>query len=224
MEIRGKVGGSLEGDWKGMMRAWIYDRLILGLTAEWYRAVLSRVPEEAAILDVGIGTAGALVANADLVKAKELQITGIDIDADYIRRARERIAASSTEGRITALVQSVYDHQGGPYDVVYFSASFMLLPEPERALRHCCTLLRPGGRLFFTQTIQLRPSRVMEKLKPVLKRFTSIDFGRVTYEESFRQEIQNAGLVLEDWQVLKHQGPRAACLAVARPEATEESQ
>ena len=94
-------------------------------------------------------------------------------------------------------------------------ASLMLLPEPERALRHCAALLNPGGRLYFTQTIQLRPSRGMEWLKPMLKRLTSIDFGRVTYEDAFKAQLDAAGLRLEEFTVLSRHGSRASCLAVA---------
>jgi len=50
------------------VRAWIYDRAILPLTASWYAEVLGRVPERARLLDVGIGTGGALVAHAELVR------------------------------------------------------------------------------------------------------------------------------------------------------------
>jgi len=56
------------------VRAWIYDRAILPLTASWYAEVLGRVPERARLLDVGIGTGGALVAHAELVRAKRLRI------------------------------------------------------------------------------------------------------------------------------------------------------
>nr|WP_299380052.1 class I SAM-dependent methyltransferase [uncultured Halomonas sp.] len=198
------------------MRSFIYDTLILKLTSRWYAQVLERVPEGAAVLDVGIGTAGALVANAEVVKRKRLHVTGIDIDADYMDSARRRLEASSLADYTEVRLESVYDHQGGPYDAVYFSASFMLLPEPDRALRHCLKLLRPGGRIFFTQTIQKRPSRWMERLKPVLKRVTSIDFGRVTYEEAFKAQLRAAGLALEEFVFLSHHGNRASCLAVAR--------
>ncbi len=199
-----------------MIRSLVYDTLILDLTSRWYAQVLRRMPEEAAVLDVGIGTAGALLANADLVTQKKLQVTGIDIDADYIERARTRIADSPLASRVEAHLESVHDHRGGPYDAVYFSASFMLLPEPERALRHCSALLKPGGRIYFTQTIQQRPSRVMEALKPMLRRLTSIDFGRVTYEEDFREQIRGADLELEEFTILGRSGNRAYCLAVAR--------
>ncbi len=198
-----------------MIRSVIYDKLILGLTAKWYAEVLGRLPEGAALLDVGIGTAGALLANAELVASKRLAVTGIDIDADYIERARRELARSGVQDRVRVLQESVYDHRDGPYDAVYFSASFMLLPEPERALRHCCTLLRPGGRIYFTQTIQQKPSRVMEVIKPLLKRVTSIDFGRVTYEQDFKAQIRAAGLELEEFTTLSRHGSRASALAVA---------
>jgi SAM-dependent methyltransferase len=197
-----------------MIRSFIYDTLILRLTSRWYAEVLRRVPEGAVLLDVGIGTAGALLANADLVKRKRLRVVGIDIDADYVARARQRLAASSLSGSGEVRLESIYDHRGGPYDAVYFSGSFMLLPEPERALRHTRTLLRPGGRIFFTQTIQKQPTRWLEILKPMLKQITSIDFGRVTYEDAFRTQIHDAGLELEEFTALD--GGRASYIAVAK--------
>ncbi|MGR2739989.1 class I SAM-dependent methyltransferase [Billgrantia sp. Q4P2] len=199
------------------MRGIVYDTFILRLTARWYTEVLSRLPEDAALLDVGIGTAGALLANAERVQQKRLRITGIDIDADYIVRARRRLEEAALAAHVEVRLESVYDHRGGPYDAVYFSASFMLLPEPERALRHCRTLLNPGGRLYFTQTIQQRPSRFMEHLKPMLKRLTSIDFGQVTYEDAFKEQIRDAGLALEEFTLLSRHGSRTSCLVVARP-------
>lgn len=199
-----------------MIRSLIYDTLILRLTSGWYGEVLRRVPEGAALLDVGMGTAGALLANAKSVERKELRVTGIDVDADYVERARQRIRDSPIAARVEVRLESVYDHRGGPYDAVYFSGSFMLLPEPERALRHCGALLHPDGRIFFTQTFQTRPTRWLEILKPMLKRATSIDFGRVTYEDDFRAQIRAAGLELEEFTILARHGSRASCLAVAR--------
>nr|WP_207190944.1 class I SAM-dependent methyltransferase [Halochromatium salexigens] len=200
-----------------MIRSYIYDALILKLTSQWYQEVLKRLPEGAAMLDVGIGTAGALLANADLVTRKGLRVTGVDIDADYVKRARRRLQDSSLANRAEVRLESVYDHQDGPYDAVYFSASFMLLPEPEQALRHCAALLSEDGRLYLTQTIQLRPDRWMELLKPMLKRMTSIEFGRVTYEPELRAQIDAAGLELEEFTSLARHGSRAFCIAVARP-------
>jgi SAM-dependent methyltransferase len=199
-----------------MIRSLIYDTLILRLTARWYAEVLERVPAGAALLDVGIGTAGALLANAALVKRKRLRVTGIDIDADYVEHARRRLGDSPLRDCAQVRLESVYDHHGGPYDAVYFSGSFMLLPQPEQALRHCGALLVPGGRIYFTQTMQMRRARWMELLKPMLKRVTSIDFGRVTYQEELEAQVRSAGLELEELTILARHGSRASCIAVAR--------
>ena len=48
-----------------------------------------------------------------------------------------------------------------------------------------------------------------------------IDFGPVTYEEAFREQIRAAGLALEAFTVLSERGGRASCLAVARPAEPE---
>ena len=207
-----------------MIRSFIYDSIFLKLTSRWYAEVLERMPEGSSLLDVGVGTAGALLANADLVRRKNLHVTGIDIDADYIESARGRLRESTLTDRAEVLLESVYKHNGGPYDAVYFSASFMLLPEPEQALRHCCELLNPGGRVFFTQTIEKQPARWMEILKPMLRRVTSIEFGRVTYEEDLKAQIRAAGLELEEFTTLAHYGNRAACLATAAPAAVRRKQ
>ncbi len=207
-----------------MIRSFVYDTLILRLTSRWYAEVLRRVPEGAALLDVGIGTAGALLANADLVKRKHLRVTGIDIDADYVEHARRRLRDSPLAELAEVRLESVYDHQGGPYGAVYFSGSFMLLPEPEQALRHCCALLDPGGRIYFTQTVQKQPARWMEILKPMLKRLTSVDFGRVTYEDDFKAQIRVAGLELEEFTTLARRRSRASCIVVARPASTRREQ
>lgn len=200
-----------------MLRGFVYDRLLAGLTSPWYTEVLERVPEGAALLDVGIGTASALLENADLVRRKDLRVTGIDIDADYVDRARRKLESSPLRDHVEVRLESVYDHQGGPYDAVYFSASFMILPDPGKALLHCRGLLNPGGRLFFTQTFQNRPSRGLDVVKPMLKRVTSVEFGRVTYEDAFKAEIRAADLELEEFTVLGRNGGRSYCLAMARP-------
>jgi SAM-dependent methyltransferase len=197
-------------------RALIYDTAIVGLTAGWYRAVLERLPEGCRLLDIGIGTGSALLANADLLTAKRIHVTGLDIDRDYVERCRRAVAGRGLADVIAPRLESVYDHHGGPYDAAYFSASFMLLPDPPAALRHVRSLLAPGGRIYFTQTFEHAPSRAVETLKPLLRLFTTIDFGRVTYEADFRRALAAGGETVEAFETLNAGARRSGALAVSR--------
>lgn len=202
---------------RGAVRGWLYDRVITGLTAGWYRAVFDRLPRGARILDVGIGTGHALARGADRIRDKDLRVTGLDIDRDYLARCVEEMRRAGLSGQVTPLLESVYDHRGGPYDAAYFSASLMLLPDPVAALRHVSGLLAPGGQLFFTQTFHHRRSPLREKVKPLIRHVTTIDFGTVTYEDDFRRVLAAAGLEVVELVTLGVTRASSYRLAVAVP-------
>jgi SAM-dependent methyltransferase len=197
------------------VRAGLYDAVIVPMTAGWYAAVLERLPGHCRLLDVGIGTGAALLANAALVTARDIRVTGIDIDADYVERCREAVDAGGLGDRIDVRLESVYDHAGGPYDAAYFSGSFMLLPDPVAALRHVAALLAPDARVFFTQTFEHESSPWMERVKPLLRFVTSIDFGGVTYEREFRAAVEQAGFQVEMLTPLHAGRARSSVLVVA---------
>ncbi|MEZ4322018.1 MAG: methyltransferase domain-containing protein [Myxococcota bacterium] len=199
------------------MRALIYDAALLPLTTQWYRAVLERLPQKARLLDIGVGTAGALCRNADLVRNRELQVLGIDIDADYVKRAEKQVAEAGLDQSVRVRLQDVYQCQDGPFEAAYFSASFMLLPDPVKALVQIQSQLTDDGRIYFTQTFQERRSPLMEKAKPLLKKLTTIDFGTVTYEEDFLTATAEGGLQIEELVELGRSGSRSYRLAVGRP-------
>lgn len=199
------------------MRGLIYDAAFRPLTARWYAEVLERVPRRTRLLDVGIGTAGALARNARLVVEKDLHVVGVDIDAGYVRRSRRNLDRAGLTGRVEVLLQSVLEHRGGPYDAVYFSASFMLMRDPSAVLRHVRTLLAPHARVYFTQTFEDRRSLLMEKAKPLLGKVTTIEFGNVTYERDFRRTVADGGLELLDLVTMGRVGPRSYRLAVGAP-------
>jgi len=204
-------------------RAWIYDATVARMTAGWYAAVLDRVPDRCRLLDIGIGTGGALLAHAACVQRKELLVTGIDVDGAYLDHCRRAVARHGLADRVRVYLESVYDHRGGPYDAAYFSGSFMLLPDPVAALHHVRTLLAPAARVYFTHTVERRRSRAVEVVKPVLRLLTTIDFGRVTYEDDFRRTLAAGGIDLEEHATL-HQGRRRSAMLVsgrARPSDDE---
>jgi SAM-dependent methyltransferase len=201
---------------RSVLRGWLYDRLVAGMTTDWYRAVLSRLPDGARLLDVGIGTGAALARCADLVRAKRLDIVGLDIDPDYLVRCRTEMANAQLSEQVSPVLSSVYDHRGGPYDAAYFSASLMLLPDPVAAIAHVASQLTPDGRLFATQTFHHRRSRLLERAKPLVRHVTTIHFGRVTYEDDFRKAFADAGVELMELITLSGTRRSSYRLAVAR--------
>ncbi|MGI9003384.1 MAG: class I SAM-dependent methyltransferase [Pseudonocardia sp.] len=198
------------------LRGWLYDRLVAGMTTDWYREVLSRLPDGARVLDVGIGTGAAMARCADLVRVKKLRVVGLDIDADYLERCRVEMARAGLSDQVSPVLSSVYDHCGGSYDAVYFSASLMLLSDPVAAIAHVATQLTPGGRLFCTQTFHHHRSALLERAKPMIRHLTTIHFGRVTYEDEFRLAFDDAGVELVELVAMSGTRWSSSRLAVAK--------
>jgi hypothetical protein len=92
----------------------------------------------------------------------------------------------------------------------------MLLPDPVAALQHVAALLAPDARVLFTQTFEHEPSPWMERVKPLLRFVTTIDFGGVTYEREFRAAVEQAGFAVEMLTPLHAGRARSSVLVVAR--------
>ena len=176
------------------MRAWIYDKIFHPLSKRWYRTVLASLPEGSHVLDVGVGTGSSLISNADLLIERNMNVTGIDIDAQYLKACRKRIDEENLSEYIDVREQSVYTlDESEQYDAVYFSASFMLLPNQKEALEVIKRCLSAGGLVCFTQTFEAKKTRFWEVIKPLLVRFTTIHFGAVTYEKPFLALLEDSG-------------------------------
>jgi len=152
-----------------------------------------------------------------LVRKKDLRVVGVDIDADYIRRAQVHLDKHELDDRVSVVHESIYDHADGPYDAIYFAASFMLMPDPPAILRHCYGLLTPDGRVYFTQTFHNQKSKMAEVVKPMLKRVTTIDFGTVSYESDFMEIVHEAGFHIDEMTTISTSGNRSYRVVVGQP-------
>lgn len=200
------------------MRAWIYDRLFYNISKDWYRKILESLPQGARMLDVGVGTGSSLLANVDLLEERALRVEGIDINTSYLKSCQEKIDEIGVGHQIKVRQQSVYDlDPKDRYDAIYFSASFMLLPNQEEALKVVQQSLTETGRVCFTQTFETKRTRFWEIVKPLLVFFTTVHFGVVTYEDSFISLLEDAGLEVESNSLLRHQGPRVMRAIIAKP-------
>jgi ubiquinone/menaquinone biosynthesis C-methylase UbiE len=214
----------------------IYNAMIASMTTLWYRSALTAIPEGARILDVGIGTASALIRNAHIVRSRKQHIVGVDYDATYVTHALRALASSAAFGKgdVPIVCKSVYDESvlsavnaasGVPadtlFDAVYFSGSFSLLPDQPRALRIAADLLRPGGAIYITQTFQRRHSTLLAAVKPWIKYLTTIDFGRAMVATECARIVETAGLRVVQRQNIAGSVDNAlqsAILLICRPQ------
>ena len=197
-------------------KSYIYDAIILHMTETWYRSVLSKLDNNSIILDVGVGTGGALLKSIDLIQQKELKIVGIDIDEAYVSAGKLSIQQLGMEDRISIDVVDVYgdkshvmrlakklgaqENEDGQFiDAVYFSGSFSLLPNPVKALQLVSKYIKNDGCIYITQTYQRKTPFFLPYIKPWMKYVTTIDFGNLVREEEVLETFKES-----DLEVLEH--------------------
>ena len=155
-----------------------------------------------------------------MVRSKELQVEGIDINESYLKSCQNKIDQQQMNDYISVREFSVYDLiEQERYDAVYFSASFMLLPDQRKALTTIKPCLKDQGYVCFTQTFETKRTRFWEIVKPLLYLFTTVHFGMVTYQEPFLKMLEEEGFDVEINEVLKVQGPREMRAILAKKQS-----
>ena len=61
----------------------------------------------------------------------------------------------------------------------------MLMPDKVKALKLAEDILSENGRIIFLLTLNKIRKPILEKIKPIIHRITSIDFGQVVYYDEF---------------------------------------
>jgi protein-L-isoaspartate(D-aspartate) O-methyltransferase len=94
--------------------------------------------EEGRVLEIGTGTGYLTACLAELAG----HVTSIDIHVDFIKAARQRLAAAGVDNVTLDTMDATLQLPGGPFDVVVVSGSI------ERFDPRFVEILNPGGRLF----------------------------------------------------------------------------
>ena len=200
------------------MRNWLYQLILHRTTNECYRSALDYVSPGSRLLDVGIGNGIMVKALHPLIKAKRLRITGIDIDADYLRRCSELIRKHQLEDYLDVCQGSAENYvprQKGCFDFVLFCLSFMLLRDQRSVLERAHEWLKPGGQIVFAQAVFKKKSRLVDLAKPKLKYLTGVEFGTPIYEQDFLAFLQEHGLSIQADQLLAGGWFHSQCRMIA---------
>jgi len=119
----------------------VYDKLTEPAARAAVRAVEACGPN---ILEVGVGTGLSLG-----YYAPGSQVHGIDLSADMLQRAREKVARRGLR-HVKSLDVMDACHLTFPdkaFDAVTAQFLITLVPDPERALDEMARVLRPGGEI-----------------------------------------------------------------------------
>jgi len=109
--------------------------------------LVARLVTGARVLDVHCGGGRWLVAMAQ--RFPELQLVGIEAEADSIARARELVEDAGLGDRIRIEQVARTDvTRPGRFDLVYYQYALHFLPDPPTSLRASWEALDPGGSLL----------------------------------------------------------------------------
>jgi ubiquinone/menaquinone biosynthesis C-methylase UbiE len=191
-----------------MYSAKIYDAVIIHMTSEWYKDVFLKIGADIQetrrssttqqrqqeppfrLLDIGIGTATALIQRKEDVKILGVQVVGVDYNKEYVKAAKASLSVAKLEQQVAVHCCSIYEakvvdeevQQHGKFDAAYFSGSFSLMPDSLAALHTAARYVKKGGKIYISQTFQRRNVPGLSCFKPFLKYITTIDFGQLFFE------------------------------------------
>jgi phosphatidylethanolamine/phosphatidyl-N-methylethanolamine N-methyltransferase len=120
-----------------------------GAVSAWARrgavSAVNALPGER-VLEVGVGTGLALP-----YYSADRRITGIDLSADMLARARKRVTTLGLE-HVEALLERDAEATGLPaesFDIAVAMFVASVVPHPRRLLAELRRLVRPGGHILF---------------------------------------------------------------------------
>lgn len=180
-----------------MLTSRIYSLLVSEVTDLCYSNCLAHFSTGSTVLDVGIGNGLMLERWHQLIERKRISLVGIDTDDRYLAACRERVARLGLTTQVIVNTASASKFKPDRhFDYILFSMSFMLLDRPWETLKKTRGWLTPSGQVVFVHTMFGRRSKLVEFFKPKLKYLTTVDFGRVIYEDEFRAKLAESGFVI----------------------------
>ncbi len=139
-----------------------FEKLFLGDGRHW---IGSRARGD--VLEIGVGTGRNLAEYPP-----EIQLTGIDLSQEMLRRARARAIEVGRDVELLVADAQRLDFPDARFDTVVFSLALCSIPDDRAAVHEATRVLRPGGRLLAIEHVR-SPRRPVLAVERVIDYFTS---------------------------------------------------
>jgi len=166
------------------------------LRLEWINALVPLAGKR--VLDVGCG--GGILAEA--IAKKGANIKGIDLSEKALKVAELHSLESGVQVSYELIAaEALAAREAGQYDVVTCMEMLEHVPDPSAIVQACATLVKPGGRLFFS-TLNRNPKSYLfaiigaEYMLRLLPRGTH-DYAKFIKPAELSQFARNANLEVQ---------------------------
>ena len=166
------------------------------LRLEWINALVPLAGKR--VLDVGCG--GGILAEA--IAKKGANIKGIDLSEKALKVAELHSLESGVQVSYELIAaEALAAREAGQYDVVTCMEMLEHVPDPSAIVQACATLVKPGGRLFFS-TLNRNPKSYLfaiigaEYMLRLLPRGTH-DYAKFIKPAELSQFARNAKLEVQ---------------------------
>ena len=144
------------------------------------RELWSRVPTDARILEVGVGTGVNLAHYPEAAS-----VTAIDISERMLERAKAHAELLGVDVEIKLMDAQHLTYDDDSFDVVVATFVFCSVPDPVAGLREARRVLKPGGQLLLLEHVRsgnALAGKLMDWLNPLVVRLAGANINRRTEE------------------------------------------
>ncbi len=147
------------------------------------------------VLDLASGTGASALRAAD---THGCTVTGVDLAASGIARARQAAVAAGLESRARFLVGDAESLplDDGSVDAALCECALCLFPDPQQALAEVARVLRPGGRLALSDVTCDAPERLPLELRSTIGQVACVAGARSL--PALTSSISASGLRVRD--------------------------